>query len=714
MNIYSLPAIISFTINFSIALIVLLDQPRSSINRWFAAFIFSFALWNIAEVLILNSRDIESAMLAAQILYRIIFLTPAIFLIIAYSFPKSFVSWSQRTVFRIFVFALPIILLSLSFPDFKIRLVSFAQVPGVYYYHFYFNNSPLFIALVILSLFYLMWGAVHLTHKIKKLLTIRQKNQTRFLLFGILSIAFLFLAINAVHNILAPQISFYFLSTILTFIISLFFLAAIWQVKIIKLSHVVKSGIVYSILSSTVLIVYFVIVSSLSDTLIRYFHINSFLINATIIAMLIILIRPFESRLQRLINRFINRDINKYRHNFYKLSRELLTYMEPRHFFKRIESFLMSNFQAKNVFILLQNRAADYCIDIETRRGVPSLETGSTFVQEIFKKKKAVEYYALQKKAAEKKALDFFEKQQIQLVLPLIFEERLLAIILMSCKKTGRDYTEDEIEILSIFSNEIAIAYQRNTMIDNVREQDQRQFRLQRLASLGQLTAGIAHEIRNPLNTISSAAETMLRKKLPPEDETDMKHYIIDEVNRLNRILTDFLKLSKMRPPTIEYFQPQAVLNPVMLAMQTAEESSIQIETDIKIKQAAIKSDSDLLKQILLNLGLNALEAVKERCRIEEGFDCADGTIVFSVAANNNDLILTARDNGVGILQQDMDSLYDPFFTTKEHGTGLGLAIVHNIVESLAGEVKVESHQGRTAFTIVVPGAIEPNEEARL
>lgn len=713
MNIYSLPAIISFTINFSIALIVLLDQPRSSINRWFAAFIFSFALWNIAEVMILSSRNLESAMLAAQILYRIIFLTPAMFLIIAYSFPKSFVPWSQRLPFRLLIFALPIILLSLSFPDFQIRLVSFSRVPGVYYYQFYFNNSPLFIALVMLSLFYLAWGAVLLTHKIQKLRTIRQKDQTRFLLFGILTIASLFLAINAVHSILAPKISFYFLSTILSFVISFFFLAAIWQYKIIKLSHLIKSGIVYSLLSSVVMIIYFIIVKSLSDTLSRYFHISSFFFNAMIIAMLIILIRPFESRLQRLINRFINRDINNYRHNFYKLSRELLTYMEPKHFFKRIESFLTSNFRAEKVFILLQNNTADCYVEIGARGGLPDIAAKSTFVREIYKKKMAVEYYALQQKVMQQKMRELFEKQKIQLVLPLIFEDNLLAIILMSHKQTGRDYREEEIEILSIFCNEIAIAYQRNIMIDNVREQDQRQFRLQRLASLGQLTAGIAHEIRNPLNTISSAAETMLRKKLPPDDETEMKHYIVDEVGRLNRILMDFLKLSKIRPPEIQRFQIKIVLNPVMLSMQTAEESDIQIETEIKTKQIIIKSDSDLLKQILLNLGLNALQAVKERCHKEKNFTCADGVVKFSIDAIDGALVIKVRDNGVGILQENMDSLYDPFFTTKEHGTGLGLAIVHNIVQSLDGKINTESHPGRTTFTFVLPGAIESSEETK-
>ena len=90
MNIYSIPAIIAFTINFSIALIILLNNSKKSLNRWFSSFIFSFALWNISEIILLNSKNLENALLGAQILYRIIFLAPAFFLMIAFLFPRNF------------------------------------------------------------------------------------------------------------------------------------------------------------------------------------------------------------------------------------------------------------------------------------------------------------------------------------------------------------------------------------------------------------------------------------------------------------------------------------------------------------------------------------------------------------------------------------------------------------------------------------------------
>jgi len=711
MNIYSLPAIISFTINISIGLIVLLDRPRLTINRWFAAFIFSFALWNISEIAILNSRTASSALFAAQILYRIIFLTPAIFVIIAYSFPRSLTRWSRRLPFYIIVFAAPVILLALSFPNFQIELISFKQLPNEYYYHLKYNKNYLFFILVLFSLSYIAWGSVVLINKIPKLRTVRLKNQTRFLLIGVLTIAVLFLIINSFRTILEKEVSFYFLSTILSFIISLFFLAAIWQYKIIRISRVVRGGITYSIMSSLVLIIYFIIVRSFSETLDKYFQINSSLLDAIIIAILIILIKPFETRLQRLIERFLSKGIYQYRHNFFKLSLSLLTYMTPSIFFHKIEKFLKDNFQAEKVFIFLPNESGRLFKDVEKHGFIPKISLESDFIRRISQNKRAMEYYALHHAYSDEALHNAIEAQRIRLILPLIFENRLLSVIMLSRKADKRDYSEDEIEILSIFCNEIAIAFQRDKMIEDLRAEDQYRFRLQKLAAFGQLTAGIAHEIRNPLNTISASAETLIRKNLNSEDERDVQQFIIDEVNRLNRILSDFLNLSKLRKPKIVTIQLEKLFNRILLALETSEEEPITFQSEYKVKKNQLLCDEDLLYQLLLNLGFNCIEAIKDRCRQEKDFICNMGKINFSITDDNQQIIIKIDDNGIGIPSKNRESVFDPFFTTKENGTGLGLSIVQNIVESLNGEIKLKSKKGNTTFTISLPSAFDSKKE---
>jgi len=710
MNIYSLPAIISFTINFSIALIVMLDDAKSSINRWFAGFILSFAIWNLSEVIILNSATMENAMLGAQVLYRIIFLAPAFFLIIAYIFPKSFAPWAHHFLFYLLVFAVPVMILSLSFPDFEITLVPLSKFENIYYYHLQYRNSPLFIALVFISVSYIIWGSLVLSYKIPRLRTTRQKNQARFLLFGILAIATIFITINSMRTILEKRVSFYFLSTMLTFIISLFFFAAILQYRIVRTSRLIRGGITYTISSSFVLIIYFIIVKELSETLARYFQIDSTIFNAVIIATLVILIQPFERRLQRVLDRLLNKSIKNYRHNFYKLSRELLAYMEPQIYFNHIIDFLKENFHCENILVFLYDKSKDKYAEVENKSSLPEIHPQSRFVRQIFHKKMAIEYYDLNQNSINITLRKMIEDEKIRIILPLIFEDSLLAIIMLGRKKFGRDYTEEEIEILSIFSNEIAIAFQRNLMVDDLRRQDQHRFRLQKLAALGQLTAGIAHEIRNPLYTISTSAETMMRKKLSQQDQKELQSYIVDEVSRLNRILQDFLNLSKLRHPQIHRILLQKPVERVLLALETGAPTQIEIRQRATLKDIVVESDEDLLYQIFLNIGLNALEAIKERCEQDKSFTCQEGKIIFSVDKKGPTIMIS--DNGIGIPEHHAETIYDPFFTTKKTGTGLGLSIVHNIVESLNGKISFQSKPGRTVFYIELPKVFANRKES--
>jgi len=118
-------------------------------------------------------------------------------------------------------------------------------------------------------------------------------------------------------------------------------------------------------------------------------------------------------------------------------------------------------------------------------------------------------------------------------------------------------------------------------------------------------------------------------------------------------------------------------------------------------------SDPNLLFQILLNLGLNARAAIKERCISEKQFTCEQGMIKYTMTSNKNHFVLSVTDNGVGILPENGDLIYDPFFTTKEDGTGLGLSIVHQIIEVLSGSIEFTSRPGHTCFNIYLAKQME-------
>ena len=218
--------------------------------------------------------------------------------------------------------------------------------------------------------------------------------------------------------------------------------------------------------------------------------------------------------------------------------------------------------------------------------------------------------------------------------------------------------------------------------------------RSQRLASIGSLAAGVAHEIRNPLSSIKGFA-TYFRERYShiPEDR-EVSSIMIQEVDRLNRVVSQLLAFAKpvsitKKPVPIS----EVIHNTLKLMERQSNDRQIDIETKIQPGLPLIPMDPDQMSQVLLNLLLNSAEAMAR-----------GGRIVISATLNQDRLILQISDNGSGIAETDLSQIFDLYFTTKTSGTGLGLAIVHNIVEAHDGDIKVESLAGKgSTVTIRLP-----------
>ena len=220
-----------------------------------------------------------------------------------------------------------------------------------------------------------------------------------------------------------------------------------------------------------------------------------------------------------------------------------------------------------------------------------------------------------------------------------------------------------------------------------------------RLTALGELSAGMAHEIRNPLGSIRGTAE-ILRDALPDNNRyTEFSQILIKEVDRLNRVVEDFLNFA--RPTTDEQrdFKPNEILHEVLqLCWQQITKSRIKIHWQEKPLPAAV-GDAAQFKQVFLNLILNALQAMS-----------AGGELWIETAVNaQQQIVLTFRDSGPGIPAADLDRIFNPFFTTKAKGTGLGLAITYRIIQNHCGKISVKnSSAGGAEFTMILKPAEYP------
>jgi two-component system sensor histidine kinase PilS (NtrC family) len=219
--------------------------------------------------------------------------------------------------------------------------------------------------------------------------------------------------------------------------------------------------------------------------------------------------------------------------------------------------------------------------------------------------------------------------------------------------------------------------------------------RKEKWAFIGELSASIAHELRNPLASLKGAIEILREKKISEEHAEHLMEIALSEMNRLNGIITDFLLYAKPRELNKKPFDIHQSLRDVVTLLKSSESSRENVTITANLNDSLIiTGDANQLQQVFWNLGINAIEAITDKGHIE-----------IYTEKKNNTVEITFRDSGTGIEKNDIERIFYPFFTTKEKGTGLGLAIAQKIVEEHGGKIAVES-QGAgkgTVFRVILP-----------
>src|SRR5579871_5788691 len=218
--------------------------------------------------------------------------------------------------------------------------------------------------------------------------------------------------------------------------------------------------------------------------------------------------------------------------------------------------------------------------------------------------------------------------------------------------------------------------------------------RAEHLATLGELATGLAHEIRNPLAGIAGVIEIIGRDLPPTSPAREMVKDVRMEINQINRILTDLLQTARPHPPRVRKSDLNTTVeHAVMLGRQQALTKSVEISLQKDSGLPEVEHDSDQIHQVLLNLLLNALQAID-----------LNGKVFVTVKSLGSNAVVEVSDNGRGIRPEDLPNIFRPFYTTKGEGTGLGLSLARRIVEDHHGRIDVTSTVGAgTTFSVVLP-----------
>ncbi len=247
---------------------------------------------------------------------------------------------------------------------------------------------------------------------------------------------------------------------------------------------------------------------------------------------------------------------------------------------------------------------------------------------------------------------------------------------------------------INIHSNRLLAREHDNMMVEV--ERIQQQLRQQeRTAAMGQLAAGVAHEIRNPLNAIQILTQRIEREIQPEERDREkfiqFTRVIREEIKRLNEIVKQFLNFTSIKQPDFKKCNPLDIAKDIVLLENgVAHQKDINIKLKINKKPVFIKADSYLLKQALVNVIKNAIEATPEY-----------GKIIVSISQNNKTTDFIIEDNGIGMNEEEREKAFNLYFSTKNHGTGLGLAITRRIVDQHNGEIIIQPRKSNGTIIII-------------
>jgi len=273
-----------------------------------------------------------------------------------------------------------------------------------------------------------------------------------------------------------------------------------------------------------------------------------------------------------------------------------------------------------------------------------------------------------------------FGFSQSMIILSL-FGVGLLAGLVMQRVRWQRDHFE-------------SLAQQLSGVYEKVQANFEGMKRAERLSALGQLSAGLAHEVRNPLASISGAASILCRNPNLDAKQAKCVGVITAECQRLNGLLTSFLDFARPRPPRLQTIDLDPVLeNALALAGHGIQGKTVHFEKHVEAGLPSVECDPEQLEQVLLNLMINAIEA------------SPDGeTVTLLAAPEDQRVAVRVIDRGHGVAPAHIDRLFDPFFTTKEHGTGLGLPVAYQIMRQMGGALLARANPGRgMTFSVVLP-----------
>jgi len=305
----------------------------------------------------------------------------------------------------------------------------------------------------------------------------------------------------------------------------------------------------------------------------------------------------------------------------------------------------------------------------------------------------AIKAYVLRSETADKKAADLLERLDANLLIPVRFKDSPIALVSLGAKMSDEDFTKDDLDIILPLSRTLAIAISNAKLFAELARAQKEMAEKEKMAVIGTLAAGMAHEIRNPVSTIKIFTEYVPDRIGEFEFRNKYRDIVIKEVEKINHVIQALVDFSaEEQAAESEEIRLRSAIEDLILIVGAKQESEKRITFINSIQEGIplIKMNRKDLDEILLNLTQNAIQAISR-----------EGKIEFNATEKEASMVLEIIDNGCGMNEDVLRHIFAPFFTTKSKGFGLGLFVVSELVRRNGGKISVESVVGAgTKFTL--------------
>lgn len=695
MNPYAIPPLITVLLSLSLGIFVFAQSKRSRVNQTFALWCFLTAYWQACWVFLFNTDDVRIADTLARLGYSGIIFIPIVFFHFVFEFVNNV---RQRWLVYLCYILGGIFLVSV--------WNSNQYVKGIYRYYWGFyprvgSLHLLYFGLLCLMLFTGLYLLTRYRRKVaSKPIRINQANY----IFGstvIYSLASIDFLANYGHE-------FYPVGLVFTNIHAGIIAYAIVQYRLLDINVVLKQSLIYTLVLLSLLIPCYLLV--MWGQSIAFGNINYYFSITTLMLFFIVgfLFPKFRFKTEEALERALFKRRYDYRQTLLRSSKDMVSIVDLESISDNLVHTVGKALGIEKVTLFHADESKGI-FDLKASIGFNGtlfkdrvLLQDDPFVQRLTKRPEVLvrEEMIIARNGGDGSLIaERMGQIEAEVAVPLRSKEKLVGILNLGHKEGKEMYSPEDLEVLSTLANQAAIAVDNAGLYENLKQSQNIIRRADRLSSLGMLTAGLAHEIRNPLVAIRTFTQLLPERYADVEFRENFQAVALKEVDRICAMVNDLLSFARPSPPNIAAQNVNEIVDSIARILETeAKEKDVRIELRLESDLPSIAIDKEQIKQVLMNFVLNAIQA------IDKGGAVALSTRLFAKERSKRFVQIGVQDNGVGVAEKDLENIFNPFFTTKKEGNGLGLSISHQIVQEHGGYIVVESKLGEgSTFFINLP-----------